>query len=90
MNWRRIFATVQIYVTLYCASLGSAACWAFIISGLCRIGFGLGENESLIFIGIPIFVFLFVLFVKKLPEPLRRAGMLSEEPEKYGPWFKKD
>jgi len=66
----------------------SAGFWSFLVAGLCRIAFKLGDNESMLMIGLPLFVILFLLFAKHLPKPLRKAGMLSDEPSKFGPWFK--
>ncbi|WP_322881372.1 hypothetical protein [Pandoraea sputorum] len=88
MNWRRLLATVQIYVTLWCAAAGGAGAWAFLISGICRIALSLGDTESIVLIGFPVFVFIFVFLLKKLPDPMRRAGMLSDDPERFGPWFR--
>jgi hypothetical protein len=28
------------------------------------------------------------LYIRGLPKALRKANMLSDEPEKFGPWFK--
>ncbi|MDR5884323.1 hypothetical protein, partial [Caballeronia sp. LZ032] len=61
---------------------------SFLIAGLCRLAFKLGENESMLVIGVPLFLMFFFVFAKHLPKPLRKAGMLSDDPEKFGPWFK--
>jgi hypothetical protein len=88
MNWKRLYATFQIWFMVCLASVFSAGCWSFLVAGLCRIAFKLGDNESMLLIGFPLFVVLFLVFAKHLPKPLREAGMLSEEPEKFGPWRK--
>lgn len=44
----------------------------------------------MLLIGLPFFIVLLIVFVKYLPKPLRKAGMLSDDPEKFGPWFKSD
>ena len=88
MNWRRVYATFQIGVMVCLASAFGAGCWSFLVAGLCRIAFHLGDNESMLLIGFPTFLVLFAVFVKYLPKPLRKAGMLSDDPEKFGPWFK--
>jgi hypothetical protein len=48
------------------------------------------DAVALLSIGLPLFIILFVIFVKYLPKPLRKAGMLSDDPEKFGPWFKSE
>jgi len=88
MNWKRLYATFQIWFMVCLASLFSAGFWSFLVAGLCRITFKLGDNESMLLIGLPLFVVLFLLFAKHLPKPLRKAGMLSDDPSKFGPWFK--
>ncbi|WP_157645019.1 hypothetical protein [Burkholderia ubonensis] len=90
MNWRRLYATTQIYGVVGGVAVGGAGCWSFLVAGLCRIAFDLGENESMLLIGLPLFIILFFVFVKHLPKSLRKAGMLSDDPEKFGPWFKSD
>ena len=70
--------------------MGGAGCWAFVVAGLCRIAFDLGDNESMLLIGLPLFIALFIVFVKYLQKPLRKAGMLSDDPERFGPWFKRN
>jgi hypothetical protein len=43
----------------------------------------------MLLIGLPLFIVLFLVFAKYLPKPLRKAGMLSDDPERLGPWFKR-
>jgi hypothetical protein len=31
---------------------------------------------------------LVVYWVRRLPSRLRKAGMISDKPDKFGPWFK--
>ncbi len=88
MNWRRLYATLQICFTVCLASAVGAGCWAFLISGICRIALKMNDTIALLSIGLPLFIIFFFVFVKYLPKPLRRAGMLSDNPEKFGPWFK--
>ena len=90
MNWKRFYATLQIWFMVCLASVFSAGCWSFLVAGLCRIAFKLGDNESMLLIGLPLFIVLFLVFAKYLPKPLRKAGMLSDEPERFGPWFRRD
>jgi hypothetical protein len=88
MNWRRLYATFQIWFTTILVSTFGAGFWSFLVAGLCRIAFHLGDNESMLLIGLPLFIVLLAVLVKHLPEPLRKADMLSDDPEKFGPWFK--
>jgi hypothetical protein len=61
--------------------------WRRIIAGLCRLAFKLDEEIALLSIGLPLFLVLLSLFIRFLPKHLRKAGMLSAEPKKFGPWF---
>jgi hypothetical protein len=49
---------------------------------------GLDDGDSLLAIAISLFFILFVIFARFLPEPLKRAGMLSDKPERFVPWLK--
>ncbi|WP_153076406.1 hypothetical protein [Paraburkholderia bonniea] len=88
MNWRRLYATVEIYLTLGLFSLFGAGCWAFVIAGILRLTFQIDENKAILLIGLPLFIVLTIWFIRLLPKHLRKAGILSDEPEKFGPWFK--
>ncbi|WP_354673619.1 hypothetical protein [Cupriavidus alkaliphilus] len=88
MNWERLYAMLQICFMIGLASAFSAGFWSFVVAGLCRIAFGLRDEESMLLIGLPSFFALFLVFAKLLPKPLRKAGMLSDDPSKFGPWFK--
>ncbi|MCF7694933.1 hypothetical protein KPG66_01975 [Mycetohabitans sp. B2] len=88
MNWRRLYATFQICSTVCLASVVGAGCWSFLIAGICRLVFKLDEVVALLSIGLPLFIVLFVVFANYLPKPLRKSGMLSDDPEKFGPWFR--
>jgi hypothetical protein len=58
------------------------------MTGICRRVLGWSDNVSVFAVGLPIFIVLLLVFIKFLPKPLRKAGMLSDDPEKFGPWFK--
>lgn len=88
MNWRRLYAASQIFFTVCLASSVGAGCWSFLVSGLCRIAFKMDDTIALLSIGLPLFIILFFVFARYLPKPLRKAGLLSDDPEKFGPWFK--
>lgn len=88
MNWKRLYATLQIWFMVCLASVFSAGCWSFLVAGVCRIAFKLGDNESMLLIGLPLFIVLFLVFAKYLPNSLRKAGMLSDDPKKFGSWFR--
>lgn len=87
MNWSRVYAVFQTWFIVCIASAVGAGCWSFLFAGLCRLAFRLGEEAALLSIGLPLFLVLLTLFIWFLPKPLRKAGMLSDEPETFGPWF---
>lgn len=69
---------------------GGAGFYAVVVIGICRRVIGLSDNVSVFAIGIPFFIVVLAVFLKYLPARLRRAGILSDAPEKFGPWFKRD
>ncbi|MBB5542307.1 hypothetical protein A8H39_18230 [Paraburkholderia fungorum] len=88
MNWRRAYAAFQIWFMVCLTSAIGASSWSFLVAGLCRLMFKLDENIALLAIGLPMFLILLVVLIRFLPKPLRKAGILSDEPERFGPWFK--
>ncbi|WJF90030.1 hypothetical protein QS306_13155 [Paraburkholderia bonniea] len=88
MNRRRLYATIQRGMVIGGAALGGAGCWAFVIAGILRLTFQIDENKAILLIGLPLFTVLTIWFIRLLPKHLRKAGILSDEPEKCGPWFK--
>ncbi|MGN5476821.1 hypothetical protein ACTMU2_07245 [Cupriavidus basilensis] len=65
---------VQICFMVGLASAFSAGFWSFVGAGLCRIAFGLTENESMLLIGLPLFVVLLLVFAKHLPKAMRKRA----------------
>ncbi|MEJ2768268.1 hypothetical protein [Mycetohabitans sp. B46] len=90
MNWRRLYAVSQIVGVVGSVSVGAAGFYAVIVIGVCRKLIGLSDNVSVFAIGFPFFIVLLVVFVKYLPRRLRKLGVLSDEPEKFGSWFKRN
>jgi hypothetical protein len=88
MNWRRLYATVQVWCAIGLFAFIGAGSSSFVIAGLCRLAFHWRENVAMPLIGFPLFAILFVVFARGALTPLRKAGMLSDDPEKFGPWFK--
>lgn len=88
MNWKRLYATLQIGFVIFSASFFSAGFYTVVAIGICRRLIGLSDGVSVFAIGLPLFVILIAVFAKYLPKPLRKAGMLSDDPERFGPWFK--
>ncbi|WP_155747153.1 hypothetical protein [Burkholderia territorii] len=90
MNWRRLYATVQIWLVVCLVSVFSTGCYTVVVIGICRKLIGLSDGISVFAIGLPFFMVLLILHIRLSPKPLRKAGMLSDDPEKFGPWFRSD
>lgn len=88
MNWRRLYATLQILFTVCLASAVGAGCWSFLISGIFGMILKMGDDAALLSVGFPLFAVLFLVFLRYLPRSLRKAGMLSDDPKKFGPWLR--
>jgi hypothetical protein len=88
MNWRRLYAVMQIIGVVGGASTGAAGFYTVIVIGICRRAIGLSDNISVFGIGLPSFIVLLVVLIRYLPKPLRKAGILSDDPETFGPWRK--
>lgn len=88
MNWRRAYAVFQIWFVICLASAFGAGCYTVVVIGVCRKLIGLSDNVVMFAIGLPFFLVFLLVFIKLLPTPLRKAGMLSDDPERFGPWFR--
>lgn len=88
MNWRRLYATVQIWLTVGSLAIGSSILYTVIVVGVCRKILLIKEPIALYWIGLPLLIALSTWFVRILPKHLRKAGVLSDDPSKFGPWFK--
>lgn len=88
MNWKRLYAVGQIVAVVGGISIGASGFYSAIAIGICRKLIGLSDGVSLFAIGFPLFMVLLVMFVKYLPGRLHKVGMLSDDPSKFGPWFK--
>ena len=74
MNWRRLYATVQIWLTVGSLALGSAVLYSVIVVGVCRKMLDVRENIAIYWIGLPLLIVLSVWFALILPRHLRKAG----------------
>jgi hypothetical protein len=88
VNWRRLYAAIQIVGAVGGISVGAAGLYAVIVIGVCRKLIGLGDDVAIFAIGLPFFIVLVAVFAKYLPSRLRKAGMLSDDPSTFGRWFK--
>lgn len=88
MNWRRAYATLQIWFVVFLVSTFAGACSAIMVIGICRLVLKLSDDVSAFWIGVPVFLIQLSIFRKYLQKPLRAAEMLSDKPERFGPWFK--
>lgn len=86
MNWRRLYAVLQIQLMVLLTAMIGAGCWSFLVAGLCRVMLKLDEDMALLAIGLPLFIVLLIVLIRLLPKQLRKAGMLSDDPVRFGPW----
>lgn len=77
MNSRKKFENIRKIVVVGSISLGSSGLYAFLLAGIYRLLFGLKEELSLVFIGVPSFLVLFVVHVVVLPRYLRKASLID-------------
>ncbi|MBU9147386.1 hypothetical protein KTD26_33440 [Burkholderia multivorans] len=88
VNWRRLYATLEIGITTGLFSMFISAFFAFLISGIFRIWLKLGDDEAMLKVFVPVVLVLFIVLVKRLPRSLRKMGIIGDPPDRFGPWFK--
>ena len=55
MNWRRAYATFQIWFVLLLASAFTAGCNTVVVVGICRLVLNLSDDVSVFLVGIAVF-----------------------------------
>lgn len=88
MNWRRAYATFQIWFVVLLASAFVSGCTTVVVVGICELALKLSDSVSVFWIGIPVFLIQLPIFFRYLKKPLRTARMLSDNPERFDPCFK--
>lgn len=88
MNWARLYAAFQIWFAVCVASMTGSAFWSFLLAGGVRWAFDIGEDSAMLFVWLPSFVVSTFWLASRIPADLRRAGLLSDEPESFGQWFR--
>jgi hypothetical protein len=66
--------TTMIVVSL---TFGTGVFWAALVAGLVQYIFNSNENQTLLFVGWPVFVLYCIWCVRHLPGILRKAGYIE-------------
>ena len=64
MNWRRLYADVQICMVCLEGRRFGAGSWAMLAAGLCRFAFDLDEKPAMLFLFSPLCLALVAYWVK--------------------------
>ncbi|MCJ1880740.1 hypothetical protein [Pseudomonas nitroreducens] len=88
MNWQRLYAIVQIFLVHIVSWVLSVVFFAYVFSAVAKLIFGLEEKVSYLYCGVPAVLLFSVVYCLYMPASLRKAGVLSDDPRKFGPWFK--
>lgn len=88
MNWQRLYAVVQIFLVHAISWVLSVVFFAYVISALAKLIFGIEEEKSYFYCGVPALLVFSVMYFFYMSASLRKAGVLSDEPRKFGSWFK--
>lgn len=90
INWKKLYSVIKAAVMISLVSAFGSLFWSFVFMAMINEYLELDDDAAMMFIFIPTFIGLFFLLLIKMERPLRRAGMLSDDPERFGPWFKSD
>jgi hypothetical protein len=88
VNWRRLYATLEVGFTTSLFSLFISVFFAFLISGIFRISLRLGDDEAMLKVFVPTAIILFIVLMRFMPKSLQKMGIISDSPDRFGPWFK--
>lgn len=88
MNWRRLHATLQSTSVVWGSAVGASIFFAMLATRLCRLAFKLAEGPAMLFLFCPLCLLLVVYWFRALPPRPRAAGMINDDPWRFGPWFR--
>jgi hypothetical protein len=86
MNWYKLYFYLRKWVLVGCGSAISGG-WGIIVAIMLKVFFEMDEEVALLYIGLPLFLILFVWGISFMPNALRKAGLLPSEEEDLGPWI---
>ena len=76
MNWGKTYNSIREGIIVACLSTGAAIFWSFLIAEAVRHFFDLNEEKVLLYVGLPIFIAVEYILIKKLPDELRKLGWI--------------
>lgn len=76
MNWGKTYNSIREGIIVACLSTGAALFWGALFAGIIRYFFDLDEEKVLLYIGLPIFMVVEYVLIKKLPDELRKLGWI--------------
>ncbi|MEJ7139196.1 hypothetical protein [Amphibiibacter pelophylacis] len=76
MNWLVVYRFIRKILIIGGAWLGAGIIWAVLLAGLARWLFGLGEQNSILWVGLPVLIAFFPFCIFILPRHLEKAGIL--------------
>jgi hypothetical protein len=79
---------LQISAVVGGSAIVGAVFWGMVLTAISQKIFEMSEVESMALVFLPSSILILVYLLISLPSPLRKAGMLSDDPSKFGPWFK--
>jgi hypothetical protein len=79
---------LQKICVVWGSAVGAAIFFAIVVTGFFRFIFNLEEKPAMLFVFCPVGLGLVIYWIRKLPARLCKAGMIVEDPRKFGPWLK--
>lgn len=76
MSWQTLYVAIRTFMVIGGAWLGAGIVWAMLFTGLARWLFGLDEETSLLWVGLPVLIAFLPFCIFVLPKHLRKAGIL--------------
>jgi hypothetical protein len=76
MSWQTLYVAIRTFMVIGGAWLGAGIVWAALFSILASWLFGLDEETSLLWVGLPVLIAFLPFCIFVLPKHLRKAGIL--------------
>jgi len=69
--------SLRTIVVVGSVSIASSGLYAFLVTAGVKIIFDLDDNQSMLWVGVPIFLALLPVHIKLLPKELRKGGFID-------------
>ena len=77
MNWLKIRRFIREAMLVGSVATAAAVFWSFLVAEAVRHLFDFNEEKTLLYVGLPLFIFIEYVMITYMPERLRKLGWIE-------------